>query len=217
MSSSAQSDRTRVRRIPDRGHYDKETLYSIVDSSMLCHVGFEIDGQPFVMPTLVARDGDSILLHGSSASRMMRFGTAGGAMCIEVTHVDGIVMARSVFHHSINYRSAVIFGKARGVTEYDAKMDALEKFTEKLIPGRWNDSRLPTPNEMKATSVIAIDIDEASSKIRTGHPGDDEEDYALPYWAGVLPMRQVFGAPIDDARLTPGIPVPEYVTAMVDK
>ena len=217
MSNSPQSDRTRVRRLPERGHYDKETLYSIVDSSLLCHVGFEVDGQPFVMPTLIARDGDSILIHGSAASRMTRFGMAGGAMCIEVTHVDGIVMARSVFRHSVNYRSAVIFGNARGITDYDAKMDALEKFTEKLIPGRWDDARPPSPIEMKATAVIAIDIDEASSKIRTGFPGDDEEDYALPVWAGVLPMRQVFGEPIDDTRLTPGISVPDYIRSMVNE
>ena len=215
MSTKPQSDLSRVRRLPKRGHYDKETIYAILDSAMICHVGFNEGEQPVVIPTLVARDGDQLLLHGSSKSRMMQHAAAGHPVCITVTHFDGIVLARSAFHHSVNYRSAVFFGTCDPVTEYDAKMQALAAFTDKLIPGRWDDCRQPTPNEMKATAVVSMTIGEASAKIRNGPPVDDDADHALPIWAGILPIRQTIGEPINGPLLREGIPVPEYVKAMV--
>ncbi|MGB1251366.1 MAG: pyridoxamine 5'-phosphate oxidase family protein [Candidatus Promineifilaceae bacterium] len=215
MSNKPQSDLSRVRRLPKRGHYDQETLYAILDSAMVCHVGFNEGDQPVIIPTLVAREGNKLLLHGSSKSRMMQVAAAGKPICITVTHFDGIVLARSAFHHSVNYRSAVFFGTCDPVTDYDEKMRALAAFTDKLIPGRWDDCRQPTPNEVKATAVVAMEIGEASAKIRAGGPGDDDEDYALPIWAGVLPITQTVGEPIDDPLLREGIPVPEYVKDMV--
>ena len=215
MSAKPQSNLSRVKRLPKRGHYDRETLYAILDSSMVCQVAFNEGEQPVIIPTLVARDGDKLLLHGSSKSRMMQVAAAGKPVCISVTHFDGIVLARSAFHHSVNYRSAVFFGTCEAVTDYDEKMQALAIFTDKLIPGRWDDCRQPTPIEMKATAVVSMTIGEASAKIREGGPGDDDEDYALPIWAGVLPITQTVGEPIDDPLLREGIPVPDYVKAMV--
>ena len=215
MSTKKQPDLSRVRRIPKRGHYDKETLYSILDSALVCHVGFNEGDQPVVIPTLVARDGDRLLLHGSSKSRMMLHAAAGHPVCITVTHIDGLVLARSTFHHSVNYRSAVFFGTCEEVTEYDAKMQALAAFTDKLIPGRWDDARQPNPIEMKATAVVALNVSEASAKIRNGPAVDDEEDHALPVWAGILPITQQIGEPIADELLRDDIPVPDYVRAMV--
>lgn len=213
----------RVKRMPKRGAYDAETIYPILDAGFICHVGFsetDADGnvQPFVIPTLYARDGDTILLHGATTSRMMQYAAAGNPVCITVTHVDGIVMARSVFHHSINYRSAVVFGTGTLIEDEAAKMDALTRFTERLMPGRWADSRPPTPVEMKATSVVAVDIESASAKIRVGDPGDDEEDIELPIWAGVLPLSIHAGTPIPAPNLPDGIAVPEYLhTYIADK
>lgn len=215
MSTKKQPDLSRVRRIPKRGHYDKETLYSILDSALVCHVGFNEGDQPVVIPTLVARDGDRLLLHGSSKSRMMLHAAAGHPVCITVTHIDGLVLARSTFHHSVNYRSAVFFGTCEEVTEYDAKMQALAAFTDKLIPGRWDDARQPNPIEMKATAVVALNVSEASAKIRNGPAVDDEEDHALPVWAGILPITQQIGEPIADELLRDDIPVPDYIRAMV--
>ena len=217
MSKQKQPDLSRVRRIPKRGHYDKETLHRILDSSLVCHVGFNEGDQPVVIPTLVARTGDQLLLHGSSKSRMMQHAAAGHPICVTVTHIDGLVLARSAFHHSVNYRSAVFFGTCEEVTEYDAKMEALAAFTDKLIPGRWDDSRQPTPNEMKATAVVALNVSEASAKIRNGPPVDDDEDYALPIWAGIMPITQHIGEPIPDELLRDGILVPDYLQAMVSK
>jgi len=214
MSEFSKTDLNRVRRIPNRGAYDHETIYAIVDDALTCHVGFvNEDGQPIIIPTIHARQGDNILLHGASTSRMLNHVGAGHNICVTVTHMDGLVLARSVFHHSMNYRSAVLFGKGYLITDPDEKMEALKIFTEKLIPGRWDDARQPTPNESKATHIVSVPIDSASAKVRVGPPGDDDEDYLLDVWAGVLPMRTVFGELEADPRLTEGISVPDYIEA----
>ncbi|UCC53698.1 MAG: pyridoxamine 5'-phosphate oxidase family protein, partial [Anaerolineaceae bacterium] len=201
----------RLRRIPERGIYDQETIYQIIDDALICHVGLVQDGRPFVIPTLHARRDDEILLHGATTSRLIRHAQAGNQLCLTFTHVDGIVLARSVFHHSINYRSVVLFGQGQLVQGDQANMDALEQFTERLLPGRWDDARSPNAKELKATSVVAISIESASAKVRSGAPGDDEEDYALPHWAGVLPVRQEVGSPEPDGRLADGTPLPDYI------
>jgi len=203
--------------MPVRGQYEREEIYEIVDAGLICHVGFVQDGQPFVIPTLHARDGDTLFLHGSSASRLMKYAGAGGAVCVTVTHVDGIVLARSIFNHSINYRSAVLFGKGRLLTEPAEKMAALALFTERLLPGRWDDAREPNRKELKATAVVAIPIDSASAKVRTGPPHDDDEDLELPVWAGVLPMRQQFGAPLADPEGATDRPFPPYLDDFLAK
>ncbi|MEM7113935.1 MAG: pyridoxamine 5'-phosphate oxidase family protein [Chloroflexota bacterium] len=215
MTTFEKTALNRVKRIPDRGKYDKETVYSIVDAALICHVGFVVDERPFVIPTIHARDGDTLLLHGASTSRMLKTVQQGGNICVTITLLDGLVMARSVFHHSMNYRSAVIFGRGSLVEGAERKNEVLEIFTEKLIPGRWADARGPYPKETKATAVIEIPIDSASAKVRVGPPGDDDEDYALPVWAGVLPITRQFGAPIDDPLLTKGIEVPNYISEYV--
>jgi nitroimidazol reductase NimA-like FMN-containing flavoprotein (pyridoxamine 5'-phosphate oxidase superfamily) len=201
----------RLRRIPERGIYDKETIYQIIDDALICHVGLVQDGRPFVIPTLHARRDDEILLHGATTSRLIRHAQAGNQLCLTFTHVDGIVLARSVFHHSINYRSVVLFGQGQLVQGDQANMDALEQFTERLLPGRWDDARSPNAKELKATSIVAISIESASAKVRSGEPGDDEEDYALPHWAGVLPVRQEVGSPEPDGRLADDTPLPDYI------
>jgi hypothetical protein len=207
MDSTPASKRTQVQRLPDRGKYDAETIHAILDAAFVCHVGFVVDGQPFVIPTNYARDGQKLYLHGSSASRMLRTLAGGIPVCVTVTHVDGVVMARSAFHHSVNYRSVVALGTAVPVEDRDEKMHALELFTNHVAAGRWSEVRTPTDQELKGTSVLALDLAEASAKIRTGGPKDDPEDYALPIWAGVVPMRVVAGDPLPDAKLTEGIPV----------
>lgn len=204
--------RNKVKRLAKRGHYDADTIYPIIDAAMICHVGFAIDNQPFVIPTLHARDGDRILLHGSQASRMLRHLEGGGAACVTVTHVDGIVLARSVFNHSINYRSAVVFGAGEPIAE-DEQYAALELFMEKLMPGRWDDARLPNDIEMKQTTIVAVQIEDASAKVRVGPPNDDAEDYALPVWAGVLPVRQVYGTFEADPQQRDHIALPDYLRA----
>ena len=196
MSDFEVTPLNRVKRLPDRGHYDRDTIYPIVDAGLICHVAFVVDGRPFVIPTLHAREGDTLLLHGASTSRMLRHISLGGEVCVTVTHVDGLVLAKSVFNHSVNYRSAVLFGRGRLVDDEAGKMAALAAFTEKILPGRWADARLPNSVEMKATSVIAIEIESASAKVRTGPPHDDDEDVDLPVWVGVLPLTQVTGAPL---------------------
>lgn len=206
-----QTDRTRLKRLPKRGNFERETINAILDEAFFCHVGFVIDGQPYVIPTGFARIGDNLMIHGSSASRMMRSLAGGVDVCVTVTLVDGLVLARSAFHHSVNYRSVVILGKAEMVTETDEKNAALEAFTEHIIRGRWADVRWPTELELKATTVLKLAITEASAKIRTGDPVDDDEDYALDVWAGVLPLKIHAGTPIDDTKLNPGTEVPEYV------
>lgn len=205
------TDLNRIKRLPKRGAYDAETIYPIVDESLICHVGIIDQERPIVIPTIHARDGDTLLLHGSSKSRLLNRIAEGVPLCVAITLLDGLVLARSVFNHSMNYRSAVLFGEGQAITDPDEKMRALEIFTEKLIPGRWDDARKPTPNESKATLIVAMPIDLASAKVRLGPPGDDEEDYALDVWAGVLPMKTVFGDLEPDPLLKEGIPAPDYL------
>lgn len=207
-----QTEKTRVRRLPKRGTYDRETINAILDEAFICHVGFVVDGQPYVIPTGYARIGDDLYIHGSSASRMLHSLADGVDICVTVTLIDGLVLARSAFHHSMNYRSVVILGKAIAVEDPDEKNRAMEAFTEQVIPGRWADVRWPTELELKATAVLKLPIEEASAKIRTGSPVDDEEDYAMGVWAGVLPIGLTPGQPIDDERLTKDTPVPAYIS-----
>ena len=211
MTEYKPTEISRVRRVPKRGFYDKETIYGIVDDALICHVGFVEEGRPFVIPTMHARRDDEILLHGATTSRLIRHVQAGNEVCLTMTHLDGIVLARSVFHHSLNYRSAVLFGRGYLVEGDEAMMAALELFTERLMPGRWADARSPNRKELKATAVVAVPIEMASAKVRSGPPGDDEEDYALPVWAGVLPIVQEVGTPEADGRLPEEIAVPDYV------
>lgn len=211
MDTSTKTNRTKVKRLPARGAYDRETINSILDSGFICHVGFVIDGQPYVIPTGYARIRDHLYIHGSSASRMLRNLAKGVDVCVTVTHVDGLVLARSAFHHSINYRSVVVLGKAELVEDAREKYSALEAFTEQIIPGRWPDIRWPNELELKATSVLKLAIDEASAKIRTGGPKDDDEDYEMKVWAGVLPLVVRPQEPVSDERLAEGIDVPVHV------
>ena len=209
---STKTKRTTVKRLPARGHYDRETIDSILDEGFICHVGFVFEDQPYVIPTGYARIDDYLYIHGSAASRMLRNLSKGVEVCVTVTLIDGLVLARSAFHHSINYRSVVILGRARLVSDDDEKNAVLEAFTEHIVPGRWNDVRWPTDLELKATTVLKLAIDEASAKLRTGDPKDDEEDYAMDLWAGVIPLTTETGAPIPDGRLDPSIGPPSYVT-----
>ena len=206
----APSPRTRVRRLPKRGVYDREQVEAVLDAGLVAHLGFEHDGQPYVIPTLHARVGDQVYLHGSAASRTLRELAAGIPACLTVTLVDGIVLARSVFEHSMNYRSVVVLGTAVAVTEPEEKLTALEAFTEKLVPGRWAEARSPNRTELKATSVLRLPLDEASAKIRTGGPDDgDTPDAELDVWAGHLPLVVRALDPVPDPALRPGIPVPD--------
>ena len=204
------TERTRVVREPQRGVYDRETIYKILDEGMVCHVGFAADAQPFVIPTLYARVGDAIYFHGSAASRMLRGAAGGVPVCVTVTLTDGLVLARSVFNHSMNYRAVVALGKATLVEAPAEKFEALHAFTEKILPGRWEDARQPNEKELKATSILKLPLTEVSAKIRSGPVQDDEEDYALPVWAGIVPLQEQAGAPIRDERCDPAIPTPAY-------
>jgi len=206
------TSRTKVKRLPERGQYDRDTIYAILDEAMICHVGFVIDGQPYVIPTGFARIDDDLYIHGSAASRMLRNLSKGIDVCVTVTLIDGLVLARSAFHHSINYRSVVVLGKAELIEDVDQKHKALEAFTEHIIPGRWADVRWPTELELKATSVMKLPIDEASAKIRTGDPKDDEGDYEMNVWAGVLPLHLQTDDPVSDQKLPNGIELPKYVS-----
>jgi nitroimidazol reductase NimA-like FMN-containing flavoprotein (pyridoxamine 5'-phosphate oxidase superfamily) len=206
------TDRTRVVREANRAVYDRETIYSILDEALVCHVGFAAEGQPFVIPTMFARIGDFIYFHGSAASRMLRGASSGLAVCITVTLTDGLVLARSVFNHSMNYRSVVAIGTASLIADPAEKLEALRAFTEKLIPGRWNDARQPNEKELKATSILKLPLDEVSAKVRAGDVEDDAPDYELSVWAGLIPLRRVADAPIRDSRCAPGIPTPEYAS-----
>lgn len=205
-----QTAKTKVKRLPKRGVYDRETIYSILDEGFVCHVGFTVDGQTFVIPTGYARDGNNLLIHGSSASRMMRNLANGIDVCVTVTLIDGLVLARSAFHHSVNYRSVVIFGRAQLVESEDEKFRALHAFTEHIVPNRWDEVRLPNSKELKATTVLRLPIEEASAKIRTGNPVDDAEDYDLKVWAGVIPLKIAANAPEDDSQLKLKIAPPDY-------
>ncbi len=205
-----QTERTTLKRLPKRGVYDRELVYQILDEGFICHVGFAVEGQPFVIPTGYARVDEELFIHGSQLSRMLRTVSSGIDVCVTVTLVDGLVLARSAFHHSINYRSVVVFGRARIVEDKTAKLAALFAFSEQVIPGRWNDVREPTEQELKATTVLSLPLAEVSAKVRTGPPLDDEEDYALNVWAGVLPLKIAAGAPVPDPRLPESVEAPSY-------
>lgn len=205
------TERTRVKRLPKRGDYDRDVINAILDEGFICHIGFVADGQPYVIPTGYARIGNDLYIHGSAASRMLRGIAEGIGVCVTVTQVDGLVLARSAFHHSINYRSVVILGKAELVETADEKNAVLEAFTEHVIPGRWAEVRWPNELELKATTVLKLPINEASAKIRTGGPVDDEEDYAMNVWAGVIPLKLTNSDPIPDDRLADGIAIPAHV------
>jgi nitroimidazol reductase NimA-like FMN-containing flavoprotein (pyridoxamine 5'-phosphate oxidase superfamily) len=202
--------RTKVKRLPKRGQYDRATVYKILDAGAICHVGYVIDGSPYVTPTAYWRHGDRIYWHGSSASRMLR-NSEGAQVCLTVAMLDGFVLARSAFHHSVNYRSVMCFGTAQKVEDPDQKLQAMIDFVERLYPGRWNELRPVTAQEIKATTILGMDLDECVAKVRVGPPVDDEEDYALPIWAGVVPLTTQLGETIDDARNLPGVKRPAYL------
>lgn len=205
------TERTRLRRLPARGSHESQIIHEILDAGFLAHVGFVVEGQPFVIPTLYGREDETLYIHGSAASRMLRELDKGISACVTVTLVDGLVLARSAFHHSMNYRSVVAFGTARKVAD-DRKEHALRVVSEHLIRGRWNEVRLPNEQELKGTTVLEFTMEEASSKVRTGPPVDDEEDYALPVWAGILPLELTAGNALADERLPKDVAVPGYVT-----
>ncbi len=204
------TNRTKLKRIPKRANFERDTIYQILDEAFICHVGFTVENQTFVIPTAYARDGENLLIHGSAASRMMRNLSNGIDVCVTVTLIDGLVLARSAFHHSMNYRSVVIFGTAKIVENETEKFEALRLFTEHIVKNRWNEIREPNAKELKGTTVLRLPITEASAKIRTGNPIDDEADYDLNVWAGVIPLKIEAQKPIDDERLKKGIYAPEY-------
>jgi uncharacterized protein len=206
------TSRTRVVREANRAVYDRDAIYRILDEAFVCHVGFSTDCQPFVIPTMFARVDDAIYFHGSAASRMLRGLGDGLPVCITVTLIDGLILARSIFNHSMNYRSVVALGHATLIEEPSEKLQALRAFTDKLIPGRWNDARQPNEQELKATNILRLPLTEVSAKVRTGPVEDDAEDYALPVWAGTIPMHLVVDAPQRDNRCDPAIPIPDYAT-----
>lgn len=216
IPTSAESDfqptaRTRLKRLRERGHYDRETVYGILDAGLVCHVGYVIDGQPYVTATAYWREGNRVYWHGSSASKMLKHLKGGVDVCFTVSLLDGLVLARSGFHSSINYRSVMALGRAELVADRDEKLAALTAFVEQLTPGRWAELKPPSEQELKATTVIALELDEAVAKVRTGPPHDDEEDLGLPVWAGVVPVTTSIGAPEADPLLAPEIPAPDYL------
>jgi len=192
------SNRSKINRIRERGSYDRKTIYKIIDEAYYCHISFVVDGQPFIIPTIHARIDDDIILHGATASRLLTNIKSGNDVCIAVTHLDGLVLARSIFHHSMNYRSVVLFGKGKLIEDREEKLKAAKAITDHLIPGRWSDARQPNQKELDSTTFVSIKIEEASAKIRTGPPVDEEEDYQLPVWAGEIPISQVMQNPILD-------------------
>ncbi len=211
MDTPPPTPRTEVKRLPERGRYGRPTIDAILDEALICHVGFVHKGQPFVIPTIHARVGDSLYLHGSPASRMLR-SIRDQPICVTATLVDALVLARSHFHSSMNYRSVVVLGEGREVTDAEEKIVAFRAVVEHVAPGRWDQARRPDERELKATSIIAVGIDEASAKIRTGDPQDDDADHELDIWAGVIPVTTEFGSPLDDSLLRPGIAVPKHAS-----
>jgi uncharacterized protein len=211
MQDFSQTERTTLKRLPKRGVYERELVYRILDDGFICHVGFAVDRRPFVIPTGYARVNDQLYIHGSQASRMLRTLADGIDVCVTVTLLDGLVLARSAFNHSMNYRSVVIFGRAAMVEDQEARLAALRAFSEHVIRGRWDEVRKPTEQELKATTVLSLTLEEVSAKVRTGPPVDDEEDYELPVWAGVIPLRLVAGQPAPDPRLSEAIETPQSV------
>ena len=212
MEKLPQTSRTTLKRLPQRGHYDRELIDQILDEGFICHVGFVVDGQPFVIPTGYARAGDSLIIHGSQASRMLRTLGQGIDVCVTVTLIDGLVLARSAFHHSMNYRSIVVFGRATVVDDPAEKLAALRALSDHMIPGRWDDVREPNERELQQTTVLSLPLTEASAKVRTGPPLDEEEDYSLPVWAGVIPLSLAAQDPVGDPRLGPNSEAPKYAT-----
>jgi nitroimidazol reductase NimA-like FMN-containing flavoprotein (pyridoxamine 5'-phosphate oxidase superfamily) len=210
MTRITPTDRTTVRRMPQRASYDRRLLERILDEALFCHVGFALDGQPYVIPTIHARAGDDLFIHGSAASRMLAAAGAGIPVCVTVTILDGLVLARSAYHHSMNYRSVVMLGNAVEVTDSNDRLEALRTIVEHVMPGRWSDVRSPNQQELRATRVLRLPIIEASVKMRTGPPLDDEADYLSPCWAGEIPLRLERKAPVPDPRLTPGTALPDY-------
>jgi uncharacterized protein len=209
----APSTRTTVRRMSERGQYDRSVVHAVLDEGFVAHVGLATDDGPVVIPMLYARDGDRVLVHGSPASRLLRTGARGLDMCLTVTLVDGLVLARSAFHHSVNYRSVVVMGRASRIDDLDERRAALEVLVESFVPGRSPDTRPPTELELRGTTVLALPLDEASAKVRIGGPREEDEDMDLPVWAGVIPLSLVAGAPVPDAELRVDVPVPPYATA----
>lgn len=211
MTQVKKTPRSRIKRKPYRGDYDFDHLAAILDAGFICHVGYNIDGKPYVTPTSYWREGDHVYWHGSSASRMLKQQEKGIDVCFTVTHLDGLVLARSAFNHSINYRSVMLFGKAEKIVDEDVKQRVLETFTEKLLPGRWADLRPVTRKELKVTTVLFMRIEEGSAKVRSGAPGDDEADYDWPVWAGVVPLSVEAGKAVPCPRLIDGTPLPRYL------
>jgi nitroimidazol reductase NimA-like FMN-containing flavoprotein (pyridoxamine 5'-phosphate oxidase superfamily) len=211
MQDFEKTKRTTLKRLHERGHFDRETVYAILDEALICHVGIIVDGAPVVIPTACWRDGDTLYLHGSSASHLIRTLKLGAEACVTVSLLDGLVMARSAFHHSFNYRSVVIFGRPEAVEDAAEKRRVLRLFVERVAPGRWEELRPATDQEIKGTGVVRLSLTEASAKIRTGPPIDDEEDYGDPVWAGVVPVSLVCGVAEPDSRLTPGIDEPPNI------
>ena len=209
-NSSAPTARTRVVREPQRAVYDRDTVYQILDEGFICHVGFAVEGQPYVIPTSYARKNDLLYVHGSAASRMLRHASSGVPVCITVTLLDGLVLARSIFNHSMNYRSVVVLGTAISIEDREEKLAALHALSEHILPGRWKDARQPNEQELKATAVLQLPIEEFSAKVRQGPVIDDDEDYKFPTWAGVIPLSMVSHPPLDDSRLLEGITAPGY-------
>jgi nitroimidazol reductase NimA-like FMN-containing flavoprotein (pyridoxamine 5'-phosphate oxidase superfamily) len=215
MTVFEKTEKNRVKRVPERAIYDADLIYQIIDEAIICHVGFVQDGQPFVIPTLHARRDNTILLHGASSSRLMRHAASGAELCISMTLLDGLVLARSAFNHSANYRSVVLFGTGATIDRPQEKLQALEILSEFIMPGRWAVVRQPSEKELKATTIVAIPIELATAKMRQGPPGDEEPDYQLEVWAGVLPVSQQIGQPIADPKLKDGIEVPDNVKRFV--
>lgn len=211
MTAFPQTPRNRVRRIPDRARYEKNEIYAILDEALVCHVGIVTEGRPLVLPMLPGRLGDTLYLHGALASRLLKHIAQGGEVCITATLIDGLVLARSIFHHSVNYRSAVLFGKGRVVEKEDEKLRALEAISEHVCPGRWDEARRPNPRELAATAVVAVEVESASAKVRSGPANDDPADAAWPTWAGVLPLTWVAGEPIPAEGVN--LPPPSTITA----
>ena len=211
MTDLEKTPRSRVKRVAKRGVHDRETVNAILDAGLLCHVGYIIDGSPYVTPTCYWRKDDHVYWHGSAASRMIETVAGGVPVCFTASHLDGLVMARSGFHHSVNYRSVMLFGEAQLITEPAEKLAALADFMETFAPGRWDDVRATTDQELKATKVVTMEIKEGAAKVRNGGPVDDEPDYDLDIWAGVIPVTTVLGAPVPDARQKPGVTLPDYL------
>lgn len=211
MTDFIKTDKTRIKRLPKRGHYERKTIYRILDEALICHVGFVEGRQPYVIPINFARMGDVLVMHGAKASRLLRHIADGQPVCVEATVVDGLVLARSVFHHSVNYRSVVLFGRGQLIQKDEQKLAALEAITEHLIPGRWQEARRPSRKELNATSVVSIEIESASAKVRTGPPVDDEADYSLPVWAGLLPIEARALSPLRDEQQADDVPLPAYI------